>query len=162
MWKILKIGGITIAAVVLIAAAAIMGLTNTDIGRERVRLIAVSAMNKSVHGVSRIGRVDGNLLHGITLRDVSITDSAGAPFFASPLVQGRFSLGNFLSKHIIIDALGITRPSVVVDRKPGAEWNFTVLFAPPPGARDTTRGFGSWVTLRNVRMTDGRVVVRTP
>ncbi|HEY8794295.1 MAG TPA: translocation/assembly module TamB domain-containing protein [Gemmatimonadaceae bacterium] len=162
MWKILKIGGITIAAVALLATGAIMGLTNTDIGRERVRRITVSAMNKSVHGVTRIGRVDGNLLHGVTMRDVSITDSAGAPFFASPLVQARFSLGILFSKHIVIDALGITRPSVVLDRKPGGEWNFTALFAPPPGARDTTRGFGSWVTLRNVRLTDGHVVVRTP
>ena len=163
MWKIVKIGGVTIAAIVLLATGAVLGLTNTDIGRERVRQIAVKAMNKSVHGISRIGRVDGNLLHGITLRDVSITDSAGAPFFASPLVQARYSLGNFLSKHIIIDALGITRPSVVVDRKPGAEWNFTTLFAPAPTAvKDTTSGFGSWITLRNVRVSEGHILVRTP
>jgi len=163
MWKILKIGGITIAAIVLLLSAAILGLTNTDIGRERVRRIAVNALSKSIHGTTRIGRVDGNLLHGVTLRDVSITDSAGAPFFASPLVQARYTLKNFLSKHIVIDALGITKPMVVADKKPGGEWNFTTLFATAPGARkDTASGFGAWVTLRNVRVTDGHVLVRTP
>ena len=92
MWKILKIAGITIAVIALLVIGAILGLTNTDFGRERVRRIAVSAMNKSIHGTTRIGRVDGDLLRGITLRDVSITDSAGAPFFASPLVQARYTL----------------------------------------------------------------------
>jgi hypothetical protein len=163
MWKILKIAGITIAVIALLVIGAVFGLTNTDFGRERVRRIAVSAMNKSIHGVTRIGRVDGNLLRGITLRDLSITDSAGAPFFSSPLVQARYSIGNFLSKHIIIDALGVTKPSVVLDKKPGGEWNFTKLFAASDTTKkDTTRGFGSWITLRNVRMSDGHVLVRMP
>ena len=163
MWKILKIAGITIAVIALLIIGAILGLTNTDFGRERVRRIAVSAMNKSIHGVTRIGRVDGNLLRGITLRDLSITDSAGAPFFSSPLVQARYSIGNFLSKHIIIDALGRHEPSVVLDKKPGGDWNFTTLFASADTTKkDTTRGFGSWITLRNVRMSDGHVLVRMP
>ena len=37
MWKILKIAGITIAVVALLIIGAILGLTNTDFGRERVR-----------------------------------------------------------------------------------------------------------------------------
>ncbi len=163
MWKILKIAGITIAAIALLVVLAILGLTNTDIGRERVRRIAVSAINKSVHGVTRIGRVDGDLLRGITLHDVSITDSAGGPFFASPLVQARYTLDNFFSKHIVIDALGVTSPQVVLDKKPGAEWNFTTLFASADSSKKpATLGFGSWITLRNVRLTDGHVLVRTP
>ncbi|MGH7622446.1 MAG: hypothetical protein ACREMU_08925, partial [Gemmatimonadaceae bacterium] len=91
MWKLLRIVLFTIAAIVLLAVGAVLVATNTDFGRERVRRIAVSAMNKSIHGVTRIGRVEGNLLRGITLRDVSITDSAGGPFFASPLVQARYT-----------------------------------------------------------------------
>ncbi|MBK5187883.1 MAG: hypothetical protein JJD97_06525, partial [Gemmatimonadaceae bacterium] len=163
MLKFLRIALITIAAIALLVVGAILGVTNTDVGRERVRRIAVSAMNTSVHGITRIGRVDGNLLRGVTLRDVSITDSAGAPFFASPLVQARYTIENFFSKHIIIDALGITEPAVVLDRKPGAEWNFTRLFASADTTKkSTTRGFGSWITLRNVRLTDGHILVRMP
>ncbi|MDQ2930108.1 MAG: translocation/assembly module TamB [Gemmatimonadota bacterium] len=164
MWKILKIGGIAIAAIALLVVLAVLGLTNTDIGRERVRRVAVSAINKSVHGVTKIGRVDGDLLRGITLRDVSITDSAGGPFFASPLVQARYTLRNFFSKHIIIDALGISKPTVVLDKQPGHEWNFTTLFANADTAKKDTaaRGFGSWITLHNVRLIDGHVLVKMP
>jgi translocation and assembly module TamB len=163
MWKILKIAGFTIAAIALLVIGAILGLTNTDVGRERVRRIAVSAMNKSIHGTTRIGRLDGNLLRGITLYDVSITDSAGGPFFASPMVQARYTLRNFLSKRIIVDALGIDKPNVVLDKKPGAEWNFTKLFASADSTKkDTTSGFGSWITLHNVRMADGHILVRMP
>ncbi|MEP7064575.1 MAG: translocation/assembly module TamB domain-containing protein [Gemmatimonadota bacterium] len=163
MWKILKIAGITIAVIALLIIGAVLGLTNTDFGRERVRRIAVSSMNKSIHGITRIGRIEGNLLHGLTLRDLSITDSTGAPFFSSPLVQARYSIGNFLSKHIMIDALAVTKPSVVLDKKPGKDWNFTALFASADSTKkDTTSGFGSWITLRNVRMSDGHVLVRMP
>ena len=163
MWKALRITAIAIAALVLLAVLAVLGLTNTDLGRERVRRIAVSAMNTSIHGRTRIGRIDGDLLRGITLIDVSITDSAGAPFFAAPMVQARYTLRNFLSKHIIVDALGVTKPTVVLDKKPGAEWNFTTLFARPDTTKqDTTRGFGSWITLHNVRLADGHIVVRMP
>ena len=147
----------------LLVVGAVLGVTNTDFGRERVRRIAVSAMNKSIHGTTRIGRIDGDLLRGITLYDVSITDSAGAPFFASPMVQARYTIRNFFSKHIIIDALGVDKPQVVLDKKPGAEWNFTTLFASADTTKkDTTRGFGSWITLRNVRLNDGHILVRLP
>lgn len=163
MWKIVKIAGITIAVLALLIIGAVLGLTNTDFGRERVRRIAVSAMNKSIHGVTRVGRIDGNLLRGITLHDLSITDSAGAPFFSSPLVQARYSIGTFLSKHITLEALGVTKPSVVLDKKPGGDWNFAKLFATADTTKkDTTRGFGSWITLRNVRMSDGHILVRMP
>jgi len=163
MWKLLRIAVVTIAVLVLLVVGAILGLTNTDFGRERVRRIAVNAMSKSVHGTTRIGRVSGDLLRGVTLYDVSITDSAGAPFFASPMVQARYTIRNFFSKHIIIDALGVDKPQIVIDKKPGGEWNFTKLFATSDTAKkDTTRGFGSWVVLRNVRLNDGHVLVRMP
>lgn len=163
MWKALRITGITIAVIALLVVLAVLGITNTDFGRERVRRIAVSAMNKSIHGRTQIGRIDGNLLREITLIDVSITDSSGAPFFAAPMVQARYTLRSFLSKHIVIDALGVTKPTVVLDKRPGAEWNFTTLFASADTAKkDTTRGFGSWITLRNVRLADGHVAVRMP
>ena len=54
---------------------------------------------------------------------------------------------------------------MVLDKKPGAEWNFTTLFA----SADTTKkapmpGFGSWIyAASNVRLTgDGHVLVRMP
>ncbi|HEV7706532.1 MAG TPA: translocation/assembly module TamB domain-containing protein [Gemmatimonadaceae bacterium] len=163
MWKVLRIVAISIVVLVLLVVGAVLGLTNTDFGRERVRRIAVKAMNKSIHGTTRIGRIDGDLLRGITLYDVSITDSAGAPFFASPMVQARYTIGTFLSKHIVINALGVDKPQVVLDKKPGAEWNFTTLFASADTTKkDTTLGFGSWITLRNVRLNDGHILVRMP
>jgi len=162
MWKALGITVITIAVVALLVVLTVLGVTNTDFGRERVRRIAVSALNGSIHGRTQIGRVDGNLLRGITLTDVSITDSAGAPFFAAPMVQARYTLRTFFSKHIVIDALGVTRPTVVLDRKPGAEWNFTTLFASADTTKSKTRGFGSWITVRNARLANGHVIVRMP
>ena len=78
---------ITVATVVLIVSVVLAGLlviTNTDYGRERVRRIAQSAIQDAAkHGVVRLGRVSGNLLEGFTIADVSIPDSAGAPFLVA-------------------------------------------------------------------------------
>ena len=82
---------ISAAVVVLLVSVALAGLlifTNTDYGRERVRVFAQSAIQSAAkHGVVRLGRVSGNLLEGFTIANVSIKDSTGAPFLVAYTVS---------------------------------------------------------------------------
>src|SRR5207244_3897162 len=62
---------ITIAAgMTLVAMLALLIVTGTDWGRERVRRAAQSALGGIVHGRVHIGRITGNLLVGTTVHDV--------------------------------------------------------------------------------------------
>lgn len=152
-----------VAAIVLFAVGAIFVLTNTDWGRERVRRFAVAQLQKSAHGIVRVGHVSGNLLNGMTLDDVSITDSAGKPFIKVDTVDAGYGLGSLIHKHIDLTNVRLVHPVIVLDRQPGGKWNWDRIFP-----RDTTQhpstgpGFGSWITLTNVRVVDGRVTMRSP
>src|ERR1700692_2756815 len=69
-----------IVVVVLLLVGAAYLITNSDWGRERVRRYVQGLIQDNSHGLVHIGSVTGNLLHGVTLPDVVITDSARAPF----------------------------------------------------------------------------------
>jgi translocation and assembly module TamB len=150
-----------IAALLALILIAVVTLTNTDWGREQVRRVVVSTLGKSAHGVVRIGKIGGNLLKGVILTDLSITDSAGNPFFSVERARAQYDLPALFDKRIVLASLALERPVIVLDQPPGGEWNYERIF-PSTGAKSTTPGFGSWITLNNVRITDGRLTVRTP
>jgi translocation and assembly module TamB len=161
--RIAVVAASVVLALLILTAGALFLFTNTDYGRERVRRFALAQVQKQAHGVIRIGRVGGNLLTGIVLDDLSITDSAGAPLFAAERVSAKYPLRPLLSKKVFLDHVRLVRPVVVLDRKPGGKWNFARIF---PG--DTTQkaatgpGWGSWLRLTDVEMVDGHVLMRTP
>ena len=61
------------------------------IGHERVRQFALGVLKSHVHGKLSIGRIDGNLLTGTTIHDISITDSTRRPFLVADAVKARYS-----------------------------------------------------------------------
>ncbi len=154
-----------LALLALLVVAAVLVLTNTDWGREQLRRRVVAALSGSVvHGRLKVGRISGNLLKGIGLHDVAITDSAGAPFVRADSASVRYTLRDFLSKKIELAGLTLWRPDVVLDRRPGQDWNFARIFPTDTTQVDTSTapGFGDHVVIRGARVVDGHVTVRTP
>ncbi len=159
----LKIVGITVVVLVALVGIAVWLVTGTDMGRERVRQFALDIAKTRVNGIVRIGRVEGNLLSGVVAKDVSITDSSGAPFIVADEVRSRYGLASFLQKKILLRDLTLVRPVIVLDKPPGEDWNFKRIFARKDTAtvQDTTVGWGDWIEFRNVKIEQGRAVVRT-
>jgi autotransporter translocation and assembly factor TamB len=114
----LRIAAIALAVLVVATAAGVALLTNTALGHERVRRIAQHALGQRAHGRVQIGALGGNLLRGAVVTDLTITDSAGAPFLAVPRASVRWSLRALLSRRIVITALSLERPVLVLDRPP--------------------------------------------
>src|SRR3954469_20991706 len=139
---------VVLSAIVVLAVLAVWMFTNTDFGRERVRRLALSLLGGSTHGIVKIGAVHGNLLSGATFVAVSITDSAGRPFFKADSLTGRYVLRSFLSKKIYLDGLVLYRPQIVIEKLPGEkEWNYRRLWPQnaPTAPTDTAPGWGDWV-----------------
>jgi translocation and assembly module TamB len=159
----LKIVLIVIAVILGVLFLGVMTLTNTDWGRERVRQIALGAIGKSVHGIVHLGAIRGNLLNEIILEDFVITDSAGRPFVSIQRARAQYIISDLLHKRIDLTSLALEEPEIVLSKLPGPDslWNFQRIF-PPTGKSDTTRGFGSWISMDNVRLTNGHVTVRLP
>ena len=157
-----------IAAIVLLVLIAVIGVglwvvTGTSFGHERIRRFALNTLTSKVHGTVTLGRIDGNLLTGIVIHDLSITDSTGAPFLVVDEARTRYGIVSLAKKHIVLRDLTLTRPVVVLDRPPNGEWNYKRIFASSDSTpNDTTPSWGSWLAFRNVKIIDGRMVVRLP
>lgn len=163
MWRRLFRLLVVLSVLLVLGVAAVWVVSTTDFGRERARRFLVNTLAANTHGVVRVGAVHGNLLEGATLVRVSITDSAGAPFFRADSLSARYRPRDFLSQRIVLTDLVLYRPDVVVSRLPGKKWNYRILWpatTPTPG--DTVPGWGSWVRFEDVTVRDGTVTVRSP
>lgn len=166
--RILAVVGAFLVLLVAVTLTGLLVFTNTDYGRERVRRLAQSVVQGAAHhGVVRLGRVSGNLLEGFTIANVSIRDSAGAPFLVADSVSVNYGLRALVLKRIELTDIRLVHPLVVLDRPPGdsALWNYKAIFKSntPPALRDTTkRRYGDWIVLRNVTLVDGHMVIRSP
>jgi translocation and assembly module TamB len=155
--------GTGLAAVVMLALAAVLIITNTDWGREQVRRFIVNQIANATDGEIHIGRVEGNLLRRITFVDVRIVDEQRRPFLQADTVSTRFGLRALLRRHFVLTDLHLVRPHIVIDQPPGEDWNYVRIFRIDPDPDTIVRrpGWGSWVSLTDVTMVDGRVTIRS-
>lgn len=157
-WAKVSLG--VVAGLVVLVVAAVLILTQTDFGRERVRRIALDQLRNSAHGNVSIGRVRGNLLTGATIENLVIEDSTGAPFFRADTISVGYSLTAFLRQRIDLVGVRLVRPVVVLDRPPGLAWNFARIFPSDTTVAPSRQGFGAWISIRDLDVVDGRVTVR--
>jgi translocation and assembly module TamB len=161
MRRIVGVTAVVLGTLVILGVTLVWALTNTDVGRERVRRIAVGALNGVAHGHVSIGRLDGNLLRRIVATDVTITDSTGAPFVAVRRASARYSLADLLHRRITLSVVRVDRPVVVLDEISAGHWNFDRIF---PTSHDSGAhkppSWGSWLAATDVRIANGRVVLR--
>ncbi|MBC8086959.1 MAG: hypothetical protein H7Z40_06810, partial [Phycisphaerae bacterium] len=165
MRRFLKIVAGLLVTVVVLAFIAVFAITNSNWGREQLRTRAVAALNGAAHGIVKIGAIDGNLLRGLTLRDVSITDSAGAPFVTASEIRTGYAIRPFISRKIELSDVVFVNPVVVLDRRQGEFWNYERIFPTDSlSPKSDTAGvqFGDWVVLHDVRMINGHLTVRVP
>lgn len=155
---------VSVIALVVIALGTVYVITQTDWGRERVRGYVEKMLNEKSHGIIRIGRVSGNLLKGFTLHDVSITDSAGAPFLKADEIWARYSIRTLLGQKIDMSDVRLVRPIIVLERKTGGKWNYDRIFP-----RDTVtdkgvkeKGWGKWIRFSGITMLEGNLTIKSP
>src|SRR5689334_7052337 len=123
MKRLLKILAGLVVTLVVFAVVAVFVVTNTNWGREQLRTRVVSALNGAAHGFVNIDRIDGNLLHGVTLHGVSITDSAKNPFVKVKEVHTGYAIMPFLSRKVELSGVRFVEPDIVLDRRTGEVWN---------------------------------------
>jgi translocation and assembly module TamB len=160
MRRALAVVALVLGIVAILGATTVWVLTNTDIGRERVRRLALGVLNKAAHGHVFIGRLDGNLLREIIVSDGSITDSSGAPFIAARRIAVRYSLRDLFHKRLVFRVARIDHPVVVLHEYAPGAWNFKRIFPSHPNGEPSAPGFGSWIVAADIRVTDGRFVLQ--
>ncbi|HVX39756.1 MAG TPA: translocation/assembly module TamB domain-containing protein [Gemmatimonadaceae bacterium] len=158
------VGASMISCLILLAIIAVLVLTGTDWGRERVRRYAENWLNGTIHGRAKIGRLSGNLLVGMTVHNLTITDSAGEPFVAVKSFTADYSVMSLLRKHIWLDNAVAVEPLIVLDRKPQGEWNWQRIFpkSTTPQPVTSTPSWGDWLKFTDAAVVNGQLIVRSP
>jgi translocation and assembly module TamB len=153
----------TLSSLILVGILAVLTLTNTDWGRERIRAYAEGWLNHAAHGQVRIGRLSGNMLHGVMIHNFSIRDSTGGAFVAVDSMIADYSVLSLARKHVWIRNAIVYRPVIVLDKPTDGVWNWRRIFP-----RDTTpkppsqqQGWGDWIRFTNSQVINGSLVVRS-
>jgi len=153
---------VAVAAVLILVLAGSTVLLHTNIGRERVRRLALGALRDAVHGTVTLDRIEGDLLRDFTLVGLSIADSAGAPLVTVERLAARLDVRALLRRRLDVAYVVATRPRLFLVMDADGEWNYERIFPRAPGAPGSAAGFGDWVTLTRVRLLDGTLRVQRP
>jgi translocation and assembly module TamB len=151
-----------LASLFVFTLGLLIVLTQTNFGREQVRLYSISRLAAQVNGTVEVARIRGNLLTGATLENVSIADRAGNVFLRAKEISLAYSLRSLISKRMFFDDVRLIEPVMLFDQPPGGEWNVVRIFPRDTAATDSIKGFGSWITLTDLTIVDGQVEVRAP
>lgn len=158
------IAGLAVAGVVVLMALGVLLVTQTDFGRNFARDRVVNILTRNSHGVIKIGEVRGNLLRDVTLIDVSITDSSGAPLIVADTIFTEYGLKALFGKRIQLSGLRLVNATVVVERLPGQRWNYDRIFPRDTVTRQGPRqtGWGTWIGFTDVSLVNVHLITRVP
>lgn len=148
---------LAILVVLLVSLALVAAvLSQTAWFRERVRRLAMRQAEQALEGTLVIGSVEGNLVGGVTLRDVSVMHG-DVPVVRVGRVQLDYSIGDLLGAGRTVRRIAIDGPVIEAVRTP-AGWNVARLLKPRPPA-DPGKPRATF-ELPDVRVTNGQVTIR--
>ncbi len=98
----------------------------TPWARERVRRLAVSRAAMYLNGELAIGRLDGSLLRGVELHNVSLTQPTGEAVRAE-VITVRYDPVRFWREGLAFDSVEIRSPIVHVVQEADGGWNLARL-----------------------------------
>jgi autotransporter translocation and assembly factor TamB len=143
---------------VLLVGLLVVGalLTQTAWFRERLRRFAVRQAATALEGRLEIGSIEGDLVHGVTLRDVAVVQD-DVRVVSVGRVDVAYGVGSLLSDGRTVRQITIDRPVIDAVRTPNG-WNVASLLKPRPPA-DPNKPRATF-TLPEIRVTNAVVNVR--
>jgi translocation and assembly module TamB len=149
----------------VIAAAAVLSVTQTDLGRDYVRryLQTQVASKLGKRGKMYIGRISGGLVTGVVVDSFAIRDEEDSLFVSAGPIEITYDPRDILDKRLLVGQLVVHKPFVNLRRHADGVWNYRRIF--PKGAaraRTPDRRFGDYIVIDTATIHDGTVIVTMP
>ena len=143
-------------------SALLVGLTRSARGRELIRAQAERALERVTRGKIHVGALSGNFLTDLTIDSLELREPNDSLFLATGPVHVTFDPRDIVDGVIFLRSLDVQHPFMRLQRRHDA-WNYQAIF-PSRGASATgpRRGFGSRISLTNVRVRGGEVRMALP
>lgn len=141
-------------------AAVLVGLTRSVRGREFIRAQVQRTLASVFKGKIHVGALSGNFLTDLTIDTLEIREPNDSLFLATGPVHFTFDPRDIVDGVIFLRSLDVQRPFVRLQRRHDT-WNYRSIF-PGGGPAGPRRGFGSRISLTNVRVRGGEVRMALP
>jgi hypothetical protein len=148
-----------LAGVLACFLGGLSALVGTGTGRELVRRVVQTSLERVLAGRVEVGAAGGSLLTSLTLDDVRLYDLDTTVVAWLPRVQVEYSLLDFAAGRVVIQSVQLDRPYVNIVQHRNGRLNLEELLhlgepSPP------RLGPKPLVVLRDVNIVDGNVVLR--
>ncbi len=146
----------------IVVASALVGLTRSDRGRELIRAQVQRLLSSVSKGRVHVGALSGSFLTDLAIDSLEIRDPADSLFLATGPVRLTFDPRDIVDGVIFLRSLDVQRPFMRVQRRHD-DWNFRAIWPSGNGpSAGPNRGFGSRISLTNVRIRGGEVRLLLP
>lgn len=142
-------------------AAALGGLTRSVAGREWIRAQVQRALAGVTRGKIHIGALGGSFFTGLTIDSLEFREPNDSLFLATGPVRLTYDPRDIVDGVIALRSLDVQRPFVRLQRR-NNDWNYRAIFPAGKPSTGPRRGFGSRISLANVRVRGGEVLLELP
>ena len=157
------VSALTLVALCLVVLVALLSVTRTSYGRDKVRAYLESRIASRVKGRVHIGQITGGLLGGVRIDTLEIRDAQDSLFFASGPLTVEYDIRDFFDRRILLERLEVERPIIRIDQTEEGEWNYRRIFPRAPRRLPQIQGgLGDYIVADNVVIRDGTLIVRLP
>ncbi len=133
--------------------AVVVGVTQTDLGRDYVRRTLLARVAPNVRGRLYVGAIRGGFFTGVTVDSVELRSADDSLVAAVGRVHVEYALRDLIDKRVLLKRVEIDRPVVHLRQFEDGHWNYNGLFASSgPSAPKTGPGFGDYIAADSVRI----------
>jgi translocation-and-assembly-module (TAM) inner membrane subunit TamB-like protein len=147
-------------AVVLVLLGAALAIIETGWAKNRIRGLIVRQANQYLTATLDIARLEGSLLRGIRLGDVSVSRD-GATLIHIDEISLVYSLRELIQPGVVIRSVRLTRPVIVGGRQPDGRWDLAALVKRETREEERT-GPARPIEVQSIEVFDGRISLRNP
>ena len=155
---------IALLAMGLVVVLLVVGLTQTDYGRARIRDLVHEQLTSRVQGKLHVGRLSGGFFTGVTIDSLEIRDAQDSLFVASGPITVEYDPRDILDQRLLLRHVHVARPVVRLEEHDDGVWNFRRIFpaGPRQPPRQRQRGFGDFIVIDSATVVGGRVQLTKP
>ena len=152
-----------VLAIFAVAGGAVMVLTKSGWGQDKVRQLVQRQLTAAVHGSVYVGRITGNYLTGVTIDSLEIRDAEDSLFVASGPVTVAYDARDIMDKRLLFSHVDVQHPTVYLRQHENYDWNFRQIFrSGRHGPKATGPQYGDYVVMDSVRLHDATFTLTMP
>ena len=145
---------------VLILILLALALVQTVWAKNRLRDLIVRQANQYLTATLSIGRLEGSLLRGLLLGDISLSRN-GHTLVRIDEVALTYSIRELFQKGVVIRSVRLTRPYVVGAKMADGRWDLGALVKRDSREQNRT-GPGRPIQIQSIEVIDGRISLQDP